>query len=176
MSRVAVLLNGIPGAGKTTLAEPLGRELSIPVVRKDAIKEGLADVIPARLPTRSLGALSVETMWAIVGMLDEPVLVECFWATGRDEGFLTEGLRVGGVEVGIEIWCTVATELARERVVTRARHHAHQDGERSLEGWDELTRSARPISRFPVIEVDTSGPVDVPALAAEIRSRLPDLG
>jgi predicted kinase len=49
MGSSLILLNGIPGAGKTTLAGPLARALEVPVVSKDAVKESLADLVSARL-------------------------------------------------------------------------------------------------------------------------------
>jgi uridine kinase len=37
-----VIVSGIPGAGKTTLAEELGRRLAVPVLAKDVITASLA--------------------------------------------------------------------------------------------------------------------------------------
>ena len=58
MADRALIINGLPGAGKTTLAGPLGEALGLPVVSKDAIKESLADAIPTPLPTQRLGAIA----------------------------------------------------------------------------------------------------------------------
>jgi predicted kinase len=49
-----ILVNGLPGSGKTTLANGLERLLDAPLIAKDAIKEAVADVIPAA-PGSALG-------------------------------------------------------------------------------------------------------------------------
>ena len=36
-----IVVNGVPGAGKTTLARPLARALRVPLLAKDAIKEAV---------------------------------------------------------------------------------------------------------------------------------------
>ena len=171
MSKSIVLLNGLPGSGKTTLAAPLGRELAMPVISKDAIKEALADVIAVPLPTSRLGALASDAMWQLAAMIDGPVVVESFWAAGRDDGFLQSGLAVAGAQRAIEVWCDVPIDVARERFVTRPRHAAHRDAER-LGEWDEIAARARPCSGRPTITVLTSTPVDVPLLANRVRTLL----
>jgi hypothetical protein len=171
MSQIAVILNGVPGAGKTTLARLLGPELGFPVVSRDAIKEALADLVSVDLPTQRVGALAADAMWAMVGMIERPTLVESFWATGRDETHFERGLTVSHVERGIEVWCEVPLELARGRYIDRPRHRVHTDLARLAE-WDEMARDAGPISHFPMLRVDTSGSVDVSYLADTIRQIL----
>jgi adenylate kinase family enzyme len=39
----AVLVTGLPGSGKTTLAGPIASRLNVPLIAKDHIKELLAD-------------------------------------------------------------------------------------------------------------------------------------
>jgi adenylate kinase family enzyme len=47
---LAVLVNALPGAGKTTLARTLSHHLELPLLSKDIIKETLADVLGTELP------------------------------------------------------------------------------------------------------------------------------
>jgi predicted kinase len=171
MSRSIVLLNGVPGAGKTTLSAPFARELDATLISKDAIKEALADAVAASLPTSRLGALASDTMWRLAAMVDGLAVVESFWATERDEQFLRAGLTTAGAERAIEVWCEVPLELARERYITRPRHHAHSDDGRLAE-WDVLAAAAQPCSGQPVLPVDTSSAVDVGALARQALALL----
>ncbi|MFI5067101.1 MAG: hypothetical protein ACHP9Z_24400 [Streptosporangiales bacterium] len=64
--------------------------------------------------------------------------------------------------------CVVPAELARARYRARAgtRHVGHLDADRSdAELWG---RPSRPPGIGPVVQVDTSGPVDVARLAATL--------
>ncbi|AMM20846.1 hypothetical protein AX769_12715 [Frondihabitans sp. PAMC 28766] len=172
MATFAVVVNGAPASGKTTLSRILRAELDLPLVAKDAVKEALVEAVGAPLPTRDLGGLSQDVVWRVVGMIDGPVLVESFWGTGRDEEFFARGLKVAGVTSGVEIWCEAPLEVLRERFTTRPRHAVHDDANRMPE-WEASARTARPISGFPVIRVDTTGPVDTAQLAAELRTMIP---
>ncbi|MFD2079155.1 hypothetical protein SAMN05421678_102422 [Actinopolymorpha cephalotaxi] len=49
-NRLVILVNGLPGAGKSTLAYPLARELGVPLFGKDLIKETWADVLGSHPP------------------------------------------------------------------------------------------------------------------------------
>ena len=171
MSEFAVIVNGMPGAGKTTLSSALQRELDLPLISKDAVKEALADAVIAKLPTSRLGAIASDAAWALVGLVEEPVIVESFWLAGRDDLFFEKGLRTGGIHRGVEVWCQAPLSVMRERFRTRPRHFAHQDASRTSE-WERFARDARPISSFPVVRVDTGGAVDTPALADLIRSTM----
>lgn len=167
MSEFAVLVNGLPGAGKTTLAANLHDTLGMPVIAKDAIKEALAEAVDVKLPTQRLGALASDVMWSIVHELAEPVIVESFWLTGRDDAYFWTGLEVAGIRRGVEIWCHAPLDVMRSRFRTRPRHFAHRDADRYVD-WERFAKAARPISGFPVISCDTGKAVDLKGLATEI--------
>ncbi|MGF6821207.1 putative kinase [Microbacterium sp. ZKA21] len=165
-----IVLNGMAGSGKTTLARPLARELGVPLVSKDAIKEALGDAVDARLPTRAVGALAADVLWRMVGMLEGTVLVESVWLTGRDENWFRRGWETAGSPAGLEVWCEAPRQLMRERYLTRPRHGVHDDQGRIAE-WDAAAEIASPMTGFPVIRIDTGRIVDVPALAVMIAAQ-----
>lgn len=170
-----IVLNGMAGAGKTTLARPLAAALGVPLVSKDAIKEALGDAIQTPLPTRAIGAVASDTQWRIVGMLQGAVLVESVWLAGRDDEWFRRGWESVGRPRGIEVWCEAPREVMRERFFIRTRHAVHDDGQRHDE-WDACADHARPMTGFPVLRVATATPVDVPGLARRIVEAFTDAG
>jgi predicted kinase len=172
MADRALIINGVPGSGKTTLSLALGDELNLPVLSKDAIKESLADAAPVALPTRQLGAIAAETLWSLIRLIDGGVIVESFWFSGRDDAHFRRGIAAAGVRDGLELWCEASPETTRTRFLTRPRHHAHSDAERIGE-WESFSERAEPISDFPVMRVDTETRVDVVTVAQRVRDFLP---
>jgi predicted kinase len=82
-----VLVNGLPGSGKTTLARRLSAALGIPLISKDAIKETLTDLAPARA-----GIVASERMWDLAAEANGMVVLESWWFRPRDLGFVENGL------------------------------------------------------------------------------------
>jgi hypothetical protein len=73
----------------------------------------------------------------------------------------------------IEVHCTVPLEVARARYQARAaqRHAGHLDADRSeAELWGQP--SPRSLGLGPVIEVDTSAPVDIARLVGTLTQML----
>jgi predicted kinase len=179
-----VLVSGVPGSGKSTVAGPLAAELGFGLLGKDRIKEVLGDALapgpgpvdpgtPVDLGTsRRLGAAAMELLWALAEDLPAVVLDANFWV---DDARLPGRLAaLSGRPV--EVHCTCPAELAAQRYRARSasRHPVHaQGGARAILSPDHIARSGRPVGAGPVITVDTAGPVDVPALAAAVRILLP---
>jgi hypothetical protein len=65
----------------------------------------------------------------------------------------------------VEVHCACPAEVAHARYNARSRHEVHQ-GTLPLSAMDKYDR---PVGIGPLITVDTTGPVDVAAVAAEVR-------
>lgn len=69
--------------------------------------------------------------------------------------------------IKVEIRCTAALEVVRERFISRRRDSRHLDRERAE---DELwAEPVAPLGVGPLIEVDTNRPVDISSLAQGVR-------
>jgi predicted kinase len=170
--RRVVIVSGPPAAGKSTIAGPLAAELGFALIAKDRIKETLHDalgqVAAADMDlawSQRLGAAAMELLWALAVDAPAVVLEANFWP---DDARLDARLSVLGT-VPVEVHCQCPIGECRRRYAERARsrHPVHVDGpERNV--TETFARSARPIGRGPVISVDTTRPVDVQVVAAEV--------
>ncbi|PWK80953.1 putative kinase [Lentzea atacamensis] len=163
-----MLVGGWPGSGKTTLATALGPWLGLPVLAKDEVKEALADELgrPGTVSeSRRLGRAAVLAVLRIARRCPGAV-VDSTWFD------YTRPLVTALPGPVVELRCVVPVEVARERYYARAagRHAGHLDLERAeAELWGE---PVRPLGVGPLVEVDTTGPLDLRVIAAEFRRAL----
>jgi predicted kinase len=177
-----ILINGLPGAGKTTLGRALSHALRLPLFSKDVIKEAHADVLGVDAPdarpqavwNQDLGAAATETMWALVGFAAGGAICDSAWLPATRD-LVVRGLRranVAPAEV-LEVWCEVPAALARRRFEERAprRHPIHGQQIGLDQKWTMWSTQAGPLALGEVLQVDTTSDVDVTALAARVRDR-----
>jgi predicted kinase len=168
-TRRLVYVSGAPGSGKSSLAVPLAAELGFALLTKDRIKESLHDALgppqPDRAWSRRLGAAAMELMWTLAA--DAPaVVIEANFRPYSDY----ERARLSALAPHpVEVHCACPPGLAVKRYNTRTRHPVHVLTTLDLAAMAEFDR---PVGIGSLITVDTTIPVNVPALAATLRSHL----
>jgi len=166
---VFVIVSGPPASGKSTLAPALARDLGLPIVAKDTIKDALMSVLPVPdvETSRQLGRGAVAAMLAVAAESPIGAVIESnFYRSVAVDGIRRLPGRV------VEVFCRCDRATATDRYAERAgtRHAGHFDGVRSSEElWNDEV--AEPVAGgWPLLEVRTDGPVDVGEVLAFIRS------
>jgi predicted kinase len=167
-SRLFVVVSGPPASGKSTLAPALAGELRLPLFAKDTIKDALMSVLP--VPdvdaSRQLGRAAVAALLAMAAESPCGAVVESNFYRSRA---VVDLRRLPGRVV--EVFCRVDREVARTRYEARAgsRHAGHFDTIRSAEElWNDEV--SEPVAGgWPLLEVDTTEPADVPDVVRLIR-------
>lgn len=177
---LVVLVNGLPGSGKTTLAKGLANALGLPLLSKDRIKETLADTLGVTAPpgltarqwSQRLGATAGETLWALLADTRCGAVLESPWLA-KMRPIVVAGLQKADATVVQEVWCDIPAPLARRRYEKRSadRHPIHHDSQVDDQQWKEWARQARPLALGPVHRVNTTEVVDIAELAERIRRR-----
>jgi len=167
MPHAFVLVAGPPGAGKSTVARPLAHRLGLTLLDKDAIKESLMGVLgpPASVEeSREFGRAAVMALLTVAATSPGAVLDSTFYP------YTVEHLRALPGRL-IEIRCVCPPEIvtARYRARSPTRGPGHFDDQRPAQ---ELLSEHHftPLGLGPLIELDTSGEVDVGALADDVRA------
>lgn len=128
-----VLVGGAPGSGKTTLAPVLARELGLPLLARDGIKEVLFDALgaPDRTQSCRLGGASYDLLFATAGwLLDAGVgaVVESNWRRGRSEAELVPlAARARTALVHCRADRAEVVRRAAARAADGSRHPGHHD-------------------------------------------------
>jgi predicted kinase len=170
MAKSLILVNGLPGSGKTTLSRQLGEALSLPVISKGNLKEALAEIALGKVGSGRLGQIASETMWQLVASIPGTAIVESSWYRPRDLEYVTKGIAQSGSPKVVEIWCEIEPKVARDRYESRQRHEIHAMGE-AASVWADWSENAVPLSVGSTLLVDTSEPVHT----AKLQERLAPL-
>ena len=151
------------------MAPAVARELSLPLIAKDTIKDALMSVLPVPdvETSRQLGRGAVAAMLAVAAESPIGAVIE----SNFHRSVAVDALRrlPGGV---FEVFCRCDRATAATRYAARAgtRHAGHFDGVRSREElWNDEV--AEPVAGgWPLLDVSTERPVDVGEVVAFIRA------
>jgi predicted kinase len=164
-----VYVSGKPGAGKTSVAFPLAAELGYSLLTKDLIKETLHDALyvpgadgVSREWSRSLGGAAMELLWALAARAGDMVIEANFRPYSDYE---RDKLRTLGGRI-VEVHCACPAPVAAARYNARATHPVHVVKTMPPAALDEYDR---PVGIGSLVTVDTTVPVDIGAVAAEVR-------
>jgi predicted kinase len=172
VTSAVVLINGLPGAGKTTLAGQLREHLGWVLLSKDDLKETLVDLTAGSVPSSAAGAIAMDTIWALAAMIPGPVLVDSWWFRPRDLDFARAGLISARARTSVEVWCDAPADVARHRYVSRRRRAMFEDDQRLHHEWDRWANQAQPLGLGPVERIDTTQDIDVTVTARRITQHL----
>ena len=171
---VVVLVTGAPASGKTTIARRIARELGLPYLGKDLIKEELFDTLgwSNREWSKRLGLASMQLLYRVATAMldaDQSMVLEANfyarWDTSKLQS-LGQTYACQFVQIVCRAPGPVLVERYKRRMLSGERHPGHTDPSffdeihaRLLdEKWDALDLPG------PVVNVDTTTVVDFDGL------------
>jgi hypothetical protein len=168
-----IVVSGLPGSGKTTLARAIASDLELPLLSKDTVKEALFDTLGVGDVewSKRLGSASVAILFGLAREMPGCVL-ESFW----DPTFAKAELqKLDGLLV--ELHCSCSPETARQRFQERHRrdrHPGHLDDHRidDFDTWIATGRGEALRLGGPLLEVSTEIEVDPQPIVQWVRKQL----
>lgn len=136
-----IIVCGLPGSGKTTLARELSKKLRIPCICKDDIKEKLYESMKLSTldDSKRIGKPSIDVMLylaeqQLINKID--VIIESPFNFSEDYPLFEVLVEKYNLDL-YSIICSIDFNKRKERFLTRERHSAHHDNQRILDHLPE---------------------------------------
>ena len=156
-----IVTAGLPGAGKSTIADQIGERLGYPVVSVDPIESAILSAgIDADQPTGLAAYLVAETIAGAVLALDRSVIVDAVNAVSpAREQWIALAARHDDILKFIEVVCS-DSDIHRQRLESRNRRLPHVSEptwhavEQSLDEYDDWTDASAAALRITLDSVE----------------------
>ena len=163
-----VVVTGVPGAGKSTLAAALAARLGSAFVSLDAIKEELA-ADAADTPASWLRFDAEHEMVQLLEAFEGEAVLDIWIAPRRDVQRIAALLAPWWDGV-VEVRCQIPAEVAVERYVARVRGAPHRPAdETTLARIRDAAERPEALGASRTVVVDTTRPLAVGDIAAAVR-------
>lgn len=160
-----IIIHGLPGSGKTTLARRLAQDIGLRLIGQDSLKEHIADQLGYSVPAAESSAIGRVTRRAVLELgaefaaLGEQLLVEAALKTDEAEALLA----VLPVQPILQLYvaCDMA-ELKRRfmaRKGTAQRHWVHADDMFTAMSEAEIMRLYRPLQGAAIQTLTVHSPL-----------------
>jgi hypothetical protein len=164
-----VLAGGLPGTGKTALADAVAGRLGFTVLSSDRIRKELAG-LPAEASARApfgMGIYSAEWTERVYAELlrraavllahGEPVIADASFSCARHRAAAAATAAAASADL-VQLRCTASPELAARRMATRASTISDADPQVA----QQMAAAAEPWPDAVVIDTDSGGTTDAP--------------
>ena len=128
-----IIITGLPGTGKTTLASRLAKHHGLALISKDTIKEPLMDVLGSGAPSRALSNIAFAVMFSMAQellALGDSLILEGNFRRGEHEEPLLAALPPVRPTI-VQVLCSANENERRSILLQRAgdpaRHAGHRD-------------------------------------------------
>ena len=172
----AILVNGVPASGKSSVARAVAGRLGLPLMTLDTVKQPLFGHFGTgdREHNRKLGRASYEIIFSAIGdWPDLSTVVIDAWFGFQPMEVLDRHLVTAGLTQKAELWChappAVIGERYASRVATRSEGHPGLDYVPELIA---LAERAKPTGCAPWLAVDTTQPLDIGPVLSWLESVL----
>jgi glucokinase len=165
-----VMVNGVPASGKSSVARALADATGWPVLTLDTIKDPFLATLPPgdRLFNRTLGRASYAAIFDLIA--DAPFgssFIVDAWFGFQPREVLEQGLARAGITHLLEVWCHAPPDIIGARYAARLTSRpAGHPGAEYVPELIVLAASASPSGLAPHLDVDTTQPLDLPAMTA----------
>jgi predicted kinase len=168
---IVVVVTGIPASGKSTLATALSNQLVWPLISKDVIKEALLGALgTGDLEwSQRLGRAGHVVMYSLAAAIPKVILEAHFQRGIAETELLALNRRI------VQIYCRCPVDVAGERYRRRIddpnRHAGHlpeHQSDQVIQRWMREVPTPLDLPNALLVEVDTTGPVDLESVASAI--------